>query len=87
MDPAFHPLLKTFVVCLPLYYIVWKFIFGSWDEFLDALRFWFTPGWLSLLRGEFGSDLFAAIKLIFFAILCVGSTMLIYEKVFFKAVS
>ena len=69
MNQTTDPLIKAAVLCVPLYYVYWRFIFGSWDEFLDALRFWFTPNWLSLLRGELGDDLFAGAKMLFF-LLC-----------------
>ncbi len=40
-----------------------KKIFDGWEGFLEALRFWFQPGWLSLLRREFWQDVKAEVKL------------------------
>ena len=38
-------------------------LFPRRKGFLDALRFWFQPDWLSFLRGEFGKDIWATCKL------------------------
>ena len=64
-------------VCIPLYYLYWRFIFGSWDDFLEVLRYWFQPNLLSLFRGEFGEDFHATLKMSFFLILSGGSTVLV----------
>ena len=82
MDPIINPWFKSAAVCVPLYYLFWKFIFGSWDDFLDALRYWFQPNWLSALRGEFGDDFYASLKMFFFLLLCGGSTFLVFGQFF-----
>jgi hypothetical protein len=38
-------------------------VFDGWGGFLEALRYWFQPGWLSLLRGEWVEDQWAQFKL------------------------
>jgi hypothetical protein len=40
-------------------------LFDGWDGFLEALRYSYQPGWLSVLRGEFGEDVKAEFKLLF----------------------
>jgi hypothetical protein len=83
MDPTIINLLfKSAAVCVPLYYLFWKFLFRSWDDFLDDLKYYYQPFWLSALRGEFGDDFYASLKLYFFLLLCGGSTFLVYRKFF-----
>lgn len=64
------------MLCPPLYYVFWKALFESREEFLEALRFWFQPNWLSLLRGEFNRDLYKSFKVGFFVFLCAVTTFL-----------
>lgn len=59
-----------------MYYVFWKAIFGSRQEFHDALRFWFQPNWLSWLRAEFNKDMYMSFKLGFILFLCSACTWL-----------
>lgn len=61
------------VVNIPLYVLLWKFIFDDWDDFVDSVRFWFTPDFFSLLRGEYWEDWWAEAKLWTFLALCGGA--------------
>ncbi|WIV97476.1 hypothetical protein [Kinneretia aquatilis] len=63
-------------LCAPMYYVFWKAIVGSRQEFLDALRFWFQSNWLSWLRAEFNKDMYMSFKLGFFLFLCSACTWL-----------
>jgi hypothetical protein len=60
------------VLNVPCYILLGKVLFGSWDDFLDAVRFWFTPEILSAFRGEFTDDLWAEFKLWVWATACIG---------------
>ncbi len=82
MDPLHLPWLKAAALCLPLYVILGKFFFGTWDDFLDGLRFLFTPNWLSLLRGESVSDFYATLKMVLFLLLCAAGTFFVHGKYF-----
>jgi len=46
-------------------------LFGDWDGFVEALRYSYKPGWLSLLRGEFGEDVKAEFKLLVWIVVIV----------------
>jgi hypothetical protein len=82
MSPDSFSWVKAGAVCLPLYYVFWKMFFGSWDNFLESLRYWFQPDWLSVLRGEYTDDFYASLKMLIFLLLCAGSTYFILNKFF-----
>jgi hypothetical protein len=42
-----------------------RHMFGGWPGFLEALRYKFQPGWLSLARGEWWEDTKAEFKLFY----------------------
>lgn len=48
-------------------FAIWsgRILFGDWGGFLEALRYWFQPQWLSLFRGEFWEDTKSEFKLFF----------------------
>ena len=48
---------------LPIYFGFAWLLFRSWENFFDALRFWFTPDAWSFLQGEYLADWFAELKL------------------------
>ena len=60
-------------VCnFPIYILIGKVIFKDRDDFWEAVRFWFTPNFISFFRGEYWRDRFAEMKLGFFILCCVG---------------
>ncbi len=72
MDEATTRWVLLAVVNTPVYLGLGALLFGDWGSFFDCLRFWFTPDWISLLRGEWGEDRWAELKLFVFGALCVG---------------
>ena len=56
-------------------------VFDGWDGFLEASRYWFQPGWLSFLRGEFMEDQWAQFKLIGWVVFSVVVTLLLKTSV------
>lgn len=80
-EAVIKPGLFALLLCIPLYYVFWKAIFGSREAFLDALRYWFQPNWLSFLRGEFNRDLYVSFKLGFYIVLCSACTALVIHLV------
>ena len=58
---------------IPVYLFLGKVLFGCWDNFWEAVRFWIQPDSISLFKGEYGEDFFAELKLGFFILLCIGS--------------
>ncbi|TET37536.1 MAG: hypothetical protein E3J72_05620 [Planctomycetota bacterium] len=45
-------------------------MFGNAGNFLEAIKFWFTPDIISALRGEGWEDWWQELKLLIFLILC-----------------
>ncbi len=71
---------------IPLYIGIGRAIFGTWEDFGECLRFWFTPDIFSMLRGEFTEDAWAELKLLYFVVLCVllvGVQYFLIERYFF----
>jgi hypothetical protein len=67
-----HILLIVAFVSLPIYWLVARFFFDDWQDFLDHLRLFYQPIWLSALRGEFSEDMWAQVKLFVYLGLCFG---------------
>lgn len=59
---VFFALLFASVDAVILYRLT-KLAFPERDDFLEALRFWFQPWWLSALRREYFADLLNEAKL------------------------
>jgi hypothetical protein len=70
MDRNVIILIVLSVVNIPLYLVIGKVLFGGWVEFLDAVKFWFTPDVFSLFRGEYADDFWAELKIGLFVVLC-----------------
>ena len=60
------------VINAPVYFVIGKIVFGNWEDFWDAVRFWFTPGLFSALMGEFWEDAWAELKLFLFLAACAA---------------
>jgi hypothetical protein len=72
-----HILIIVAVISLPLYWFIGRFFFNDWQDFLDHLRLWYQPIWLSAFRGEFSEDMWAQAKLFVFLGLCFGWALLL----------
>ncbi len=59
------------ILSLPVYWFVGRLFFESWQDFLEHLRFWFQPIWLSALRGEFHEDMWAQVKFLLYLLICI----------------
>lgn len=67
------------VVGLVFAIVTGRKVFDGWGGFLESLRFWFQPGWLSAMRGEFWEDVGAEFKLILWFI--AGFVALVAAKI------
>ena len=52
--------------------VLFKPFFDDVSEFLECIRFWFTPEIISIFRGEWNEDLWAELKLFVYFGLSVG---------------
>lgn len=52
--------------------LLFKVFFDDLAEFLECLRFWFTPEIISVFRGEWNEDLWAELKLFVYVGLSTG---------------
>lgn len=68
---------------IPLVVLVWRNIFGDPDEFLECLRLWFTPDWISVLNGEWSEDFWAEMKLAALVRMC-GNAVALERLIFVK---
>lgn len=60
------------VLNIPVYLLFGRFFFGGWSEFFECLRFWLTPDWISLMRGEWLEDWWGTAKLLVFILICIS---------------
>ena len=74
---SWHILVIVAVFSLPIYWFLGKFFFDDWQDFLDHLRLWYQPFWLSALRGEFNEDMWAMVKLLVFFGICFGWALVV----------
>jgi len=56
---------------LPVYFVLGWLWFGSWEDFLECLKFWLTPDIFSWFYGEGVDDWWAETKLGFWLFSCV----------------
>lgn len=56
-------------------------LFGDWEEFVECVRFWFTPELWSALKGEWHDDVWAEIKLLIFFGLSIAVGILTYVNI------
>ncbi|MBN1588664.1 MAG: hypothetical protein JW888_04040 [Pirellulales bacterium] len=52
-----------FIAAFVVLALLFKPLFGDAEGFGECLRFWITPDIFSMVRGEWGEDLLAEIKL------------------------
>ncbi len=60
------------ILSLPFYWLIGRMFFEGWQDFLDHLRLWYQPLWLSALRGEFDADMWSGVKLLVYLLICAG---------------
>ena len=58
------------LVNLPLYLGLGWLFFRTWSDFLECVRFYFTPDRISMIRGELMEDWWGTLKLAIFVALC-----------------
>ena len=68
------------LVNIPVYFLIGKVMFKTWEGFLDAIGYLFTLRFISAARGEFWDDWWAELKLIIFVLLCIG---VVYAEYYF----
>jgi hypothetical protein len=69
------------VVNIPVYIGLGSAFFGDFSGFFECIRFWLTPDWVSLFRGEYWEDNWAELKLFVFIALC--ALLVFWEYRFF----
>jgi hypothetical protein len=76
-----HPklLIVLVVINIPVYYYVGKSYYKTWEDFTEALRYLFQPGWLSAARGEFSEDFWETLKLYLYFATCAAVVVIQYK--------
>jgi hypothetical protein len=74
------------VLNIPLYFVLGKMIFRTWESFWEAVKYNFKPDFWSLLTGHWLEDMWAETKLLVWgglSGLCVYGEILLINKYFF----
>ncbi|AQQ71086.1 hypothetical protein SMSP2_01450 [Limihaloglobus sulfuriphilus] len=74
------------VLNIPLYFLIGKLIFRTWESFWEAVKYNFKPDFWSLLTGRYLEDMWAETKLfvwIALSVLCVYGEIYLINKYFF----
>jgi hypothetical protein len=66
-------------VSFPIYICIGTVLFDSWEHFLDSLRLWYQPGWLSALRGEWNEDNWESMRLLLYFACCAAAATSVYK--------
>jgi len=76
-----HPRLLVLAATLavPVSLWLWHRFFDDWDDFLECLRYWFQPDWVSLLRGEWQEDWWATLRLLIYLVCCAAIVVALYK--------
>ena len=69
------------VVNIPVYIIFAQLIFGSWGDFMEAVRLTLQPEIWSLLKGEYWKDWSAELHMSILLIVCVVTVAAEYALV------
>lgn len=72
------------IVNIPLYKVIYKFIFRDSDDFRESVKYSFTPDLFSLFRGRYWKDQIGEAKLSFFIIACIAAVA--FEYLIIKSV-
>ena len=83
MDASTEHWVKLGILNIPVYLLLGKSFFDSWSGFFECLRFWLTPDWISVLRGESIDDWWSTVKLFVFVVSC-ASVVYGENKIFFE---
>lgn len=59
------------ILNIPLYKIIYRFIFRDYDDFEESVKYSFTPDIYSLFKGRYWKDQIGEAKLSFFVIACI----------------
>ena len=62
--------LRSLWFAAPVCLFLGRMFYGSWGDFLEALRYLYQPGWLSLLRGEYDKDSWETLVFYIYVGLC-----------------
>jgi hypothetical protein len=66
-------LVIVLIVNIPLFFVIGRYLFfHDWDEFGEAIFFWFKPDLWSMMDGTFWEDWMAEMKLGLLGALVIG---------------
>ena len=57
---------------IPVYFGIGWIFFPTLDDFWEAIKFWLTPDFISMFRGEYWVDRWAELKLFFWILSCIA---------------
>jgi hypothetical protein len=60
--------------------LFFKLIFGDFQGFVECIRYWFQPDFVSFVRGEWMEDKWGSLKLFVWIALSVGCGILAYYQ-------
>lgn len=72
--------LAIFAFCITAYLLMQVF-FDSFDEFIEAIKFWLIPDIISWLRGQYEQDVWLSFKLLIMLAMSFGIAYAVYIKV------
>lgn len=61
--------------------LFFKLIFGDFQGFVEGVRYWFQPDFVSFVRGEWMEDKWGSLKLFIWIALSAGCGILAYYQV------
>ena len=82
-SPQMHlfAVISAFVTAILLIRPVYKWIFKDMDDFLDCIKFSFTPDIVSMFRGRAFEDFTQSLKLSGFFLFTIGPGWLVYYMI------
>ena len=66
------------VASLGILVVMFKVTFEDRDDFIESVKFWFIPDWLSILRGQGLEDFWAEAKLLWFLLGTIVLSLVVY---------
>lgn len=65
-------------VNIPFYKFLFRLFFVDKDDYDEAIRYSFTPNFISFFRGEYWEDKINTARLQFYILICIGIVVLEY---------
>jgi len=70
---------KVVIFSLPFYWLIYRFYFENWHDFVDSIKYFFQPWFVSQSVGKTYDDYWQTFKLMIFLLSCLAMSICNYK--------